>query len=409
MKLLVLSPVFPDAPSDGDRLRLYHWLEQLGRRHSITLAALADPHRAGDWTPSQLGKTLRAVHRHPWGGAKRLAMAGLSAFGVLPINVSSASSPGFRDLVDELIAAEAAKDKPFDAVLAYRLKMAPYALRFKGRRFLDYTDSLTRYNERRAAKAAVEGRGLARRFFAWQGRKLAAYEAWVAGQFDGLFINASTDAEALQAMAPPFAERIHVAANGVDERLTALAQGSRAKAPRQGAKLVFVGHLAYPPNVDAVLWFAKKVLPQVLKARPDATFEVIGGDAPNSVLSLAARPGVRLHGYQNDTRPFLAEAALSVCPVRTGAGRQNKLIEAFACGLPAVSTSFAARGAEAVADKDVLVADEAADFSQAVLRLLQHPAEGRRLAKQAAALVKSKYDWARNAALLDRVLVSRSR
>lgn len=409
MKLLVLSPVFPDSPSDGDRLRLFHWLEHLGRKHGITLAALADPAREADWGQSELGSALRSVHQHPWTRLNRVAAAGKGLFSALPVNVTSAASPGFARLVDHLIADAEAKGKSFDAVLAYRLKMAPYALQFKGPRYLDYTDSLTRYNERRAAKAAVEGKGLARRFFAWQARKLAAYEAEVARQFNGLFINASTDADALRAMAPHFAKRIHVAANGVDVRLTAMARSPQAQLPRKGAKLVFVGHLAYPPNVDAVLWFAKEVLPLILKQRPEATFEVIGGDAPHSVLALAGLPGVRLHGYQSDTRPFLEMAALSVCPVRTGAGRQNKLIEAFACGLPAVSTSFAARGAEAVAGKDVLVADSAADFSQAVLRLLQHPAEGRRLAKQAASLVKSKYDWARNAALLHRVLMSRSR
>lgn len=409
MKLLVLSPVFPDSPSDGDRLRLFHWLEHLGRKHGITLAALADPARAADWGRSELGSAVRETHRHPWSRSKRLASAGLGLFGDLPVNVSSASSAGFAQLVDGLVGEAAAKGRPFDAVLAYRLKMAPYALRFRGPRFLDYTDSLTRYNERRAAKAAVDGQGALRRYFAWQGRKLAAYEAWVAGQFDGLFINASTDADALRAMAPAFAKKIHVAANGVDVRLIALARRPQAKLPRQGAQLVFVGHLAYPPNVDAVLWFAKQVLPLILKERPEATFEVVGGDAPHSVLALAGLPGVRLHGYQGDTRPFLEMAALSVCPVRTGAGRQNKLIEAFACGLPAVSTGFAARGAEAVAGRDVLVADSAADFSQAVLSLLRDPARGRALAKQAAGLVKSKYDWARNAARVDRVLVSRSR
>lgn len=405
MKLLVLSPVFPNAPSDGDRLRLYHWLEHLGAKHSITFACLADPHRPGDWEASQLGAALRQVARYEWSSVKRYAAAGTRAFGALPINVSSAASSGFGDLVDELIQAEAATGKPFQAVLAYRLKMAPYALRFKGPRFLDYTDSLTRYNERRAAKAAVEGQGLARRFFAWQARKLASYEAWVAGQFDGLFINATTDAVALQAMAPRFAKRIHVAANGVDVRLTKLSRKPAAK----GAKLVFVGHLAYPPNVDAVLWFAKSVLPLILQARPDATFEVVGGDAPQSVLSLAGLPGVRLHGYQSDTRPFLSAAALSVCPVRTGAGRQNKLIEAFACGLPAVSTNFAARGAEAEPGTHVLTADEAEPFAQAVLQLLAHPAQGQKLAKQAAGLVKSKYDWARNAAILGRVLLSKTK
>jgi glycosyltransferase involved in cell wall biosynthesis len=407
MRLLVLSPVFPDAPSDGDRLRLFHWLEHLGRHHHITLACLADPSRPADWRAGQLGPALDTVERVAWPRWRKALAAGLGLFGPLPINVSSASSTRFAALVDSLIAEGAARRKPFDAVFAYRLKMAPHALRFKGPRFLDYTDSLTRYTERRATQAALEGRGLARRLLRWQSQKLAAYEVWVAGQFDGLFVNAATDALALQAMAPRFAGRIHVAANGVDEHLKL--KVSAHKPEKASAKLVFVGHLAYPPNVEAVRWFVKEVLPRILTQRPDATFEVIGGDAPDGILGLSAEAGVRLHGYQADTLPFLAAAAVSVCPVRTGAGRQNKLMEAFACGLPAVATRLAALGAEAQDGKHLLAADTPQEFADAVLALLQKPALGKRLAKEAAALVKSKYDWARNARDLESVLVRRTR
>jgi glycosyltransferase involved in cell wall biosynthesis len=407
MRILVISPVFPDAPSDGDRLRLFHWLEHLGRHHHITLACLADPHRAADWRAGQLGAALSDVERVSWPRWRKALAAGLGLFGSLPINVNSASSARFTKLIDSLIQGAAARRKPFDAVFAYRLKMAPYALRFKGPRFLDYTDSLTRYTERRATQAALEGRSLARRGLRWQAQKLAAYETWVAGQFDALFINAATDALALQAMAPRFAERIHVAANGVDEHLKL--KVSAHKPEKASAKMVFVGHLAYPPNVEAVRWFVQAVLPLIMAQRPDATFEVVGGDAPTSILSLSANPGVRLHGYQRDTLPFLAAAAVSVCPVRTGAGRQNKLMEAFACGLPAVATRLAALGAEAQDKKHVLAADSPQEFADAVLALLKDPALGRRLAKEAAGLVKSKYDWARNARHLESVLVSQTR
>lgn len=398
MKILVLSPVFPEAPSDGDRLRLFHWLEHLGKRHHLTLAAQADPARRADWGPSQLGSALKMIEREPWPRPRRLVAAGLQLFGDLPINVSSSSSGKFRRLVDHLL-----RTQRFDAVFAYRLKMAPYALRFKGPRFLDYTDSLTRYTERRAMQAKLEGRGLAARALRWQAEKLSRYEAWVAGQFDGLFVNAATDALALRAMAPRFAERIHVAANGVDTAI------KWQKGSRPGAKLLFVGHLAYQPNIEAVLWFAREILPLVLAVRPDATFEIVGGDAPLSVLALAGKPGIRLHGYQKNTQPFLDAAAVSLCPVRTGAGRQNKLMEAFACGLPAVATHMAAQGAEAVPGRHVLAADSAPEFAQAVLDLLQKPALGRRLAKEAAGLVKSKYDWARNARRLEATLTSRPR
>jgi glycosyltransferase involved in cell wall biosynthesis len=389
MNLLVVAPVFPDSPADGDRLRLFHWLRHLGQKHRVHLVCFADPARRADWGVSTLGSALKSVYRITRTRIQTRQAAAWGLLSGLPVNVGSAASAAMAAQVDDLLPG-------MDAVLAYRLKMAPYALRFKGPRYLDYTDSMTRYTERRVAQAALEGRGLAKRWLRRQARQLAAYETWVAGQFDGLFVNAATDAQALRAMAPRHAGRIHVAANGV--RLD-------WRQPRpDGPKLLFVGHLAYPPNAEAVLWFAKRVLPLILIEEPRATFEIVGGDAPSAILALAGQPGIRLHGFRNDMRPYVESAAVSVCPVHSGAGRQNKLMEAFAAGLPAVATQLAADGAEALPGKHLLAADSPADFAAAVLMLLRDPALGRRLAKEAGRLVKSKYDWARNSAGLEAVL-----
>lgn len=168
--------------------------------------------------------------------------------------------------------------------------------------------------------------------------------------------------------------------------------------------MVFVGHLAYPPNAEAVAWFADHVLPLIRQAEPDAELQVIGGDAPAGLLARAGRPGLRFSGPVPDVAAALAGAALSVCPVRTGAGRQNKLLEAFAAGIPAVSTGLAAEGAEAVAGRDLLVADGSRDFAEACVRLLRSPALGRRLAAGGRRLVGRLYQWKRNAAGLERVM-----
>lgn len=398
MKLLVLSPVFPDSPADGDRVRLYHWLRELGSRHQITLACLADPARPTDWGPSQLGIALKAVHRVPWPRGRRFAAAALAWLGGSSLNLGSARSAGMAALVEGLIEREPGG---FDAVLAYRLKMAPYALRFKGPRFLDYCDCMTRYAERRAANLALQGRGLAAAFHRRQAQRLSAEEAWMAGQFDAGFFNARQDADAVRAMAPDHAARLHVAANGV-----ALEGGTRK--PEPGA-MVFVGHLAYPPNIDAVDWFVRQVLPIIRAAEPQARLTVVGGDAPSVLRRLARQPGVHFTGFAPDTLPYLQAAQVSVCPVRSGAGRQNKLLEAFAANVPCVATTLAAEGAEAVHGRQLLVADSPDAFAAQVLRLLRQTALGRRLAAGARQLLRRDYVWRANAAGMERVLLGATR
>lgn len=403
MKLLVLSPVFPDSPADGDRVRLFHWLRELGKRHQVTLACLADPGREADLGAGTLGGALKAVHRVSWPRRRRFAAAAWGWLQGRSLNVSSARSGAMQRLVDRLIA-----DEPggFDAVLAYRLKMAPYALRFKGPRFLDYCDSMTRYTERRVVGLALRGRILAAALYRREAQRLAGEEAWMAGQMDGAFFNARQDAEAVRAMAPQAAKRLHVAANGME----AQAPAARREAQGKGAcGLVFVGHLAYPPNSDAVEWFVREILPKVQADEPKATLTVVGGGASAALRRLAVRPGVRFAGFAPVTLPHLLDAQVSVCPVRSGAGRQNKLLEAFAAGIPCVATSLAADGAEAADGRHLLVADTPAAFAAQVLRLLRQKALGRRLAAQARRLLARHYVWRANAAGLERAMQSATR
>jgi polysaccharide biosynthesis protein PslH len=397
LKLLVLAPLFPDAPVDGDRVRLYHWLHELGRRHQLHLACFADPARPADWGASALGGRLRAVHRVPLGRWQRRLAAGLRLGSDLPVNVSSMASAAMAALVDRLGAGGG-----FDALLCYRLKMAPYGLRFRGPRALDYTDSLTRYAERRSVALRLQGSRLASAWWKRQAQQTAAYEAWCAGHFDAGFFNSRQDCDAVRAMAPAFAERLQVAANGVAQ---ARPRPTRAaEAIEDGQRIVFVGHLAYAPNAEALQWFINRVLPLIRARRPRARLQVIGGDAPAWLRALDGLPGVRFVGPVADVRAALAGAALSICPVRSGAGRQNKLLEAFAAGVPAVATRWAAQGAEAVDGRDLLAADSPEGFAAAALRVLSQPALGRRLAKGGRALVGRLYRWPQNARVLERAL-----
>jgi glycosyltransferase involved in cell wall biosynthesis len=406
LKLLVLSPVFPDAPSDGDRLRLYHWIAELGPRHEIHLACFVDPARAEDFGGSDLGPRLRSVHTVAWPLWRRRLAAGPRLAGPLPSGVAACASGAMARLVDALLEGPPGGGAPFDAVLAYRLKMAPYALRFKGPRFLDYTDSMTRYMERLAADCALRRRPLRAAFARVQARRLAAYEAWCAGNFDAGFFNSSQDCEAVQAMRPSLGRNLRVAANGVEAESFAPPRRSLRKDPFE---LLFVGHLAYPPNADAVAWFAREVLPLVRAREPRAFLTVVGGGASPALAALAALPGVRFTGFVSDTRPYLWRAAVGLCPVRTGAGRQNKLLEAFAAGLPAVATGLAAAGAEASDGEHLLAADGTSAFAGAVLRLLEDPRLGARLARKALALVRRTYVWPANAAVLEDAMLRATR
>ncbi len=143
--------------------------------------------------------------------------------------------------------------------------------------------------------------------------------------------------------------------------------------------LYFVGGYQHPPNIDAARWFVQDIWPQIHAQLPDVRFHLVGSKAPDSVRELGKAPGVRFHGFVDSLEPFLDGCRLSVAPLRYGAGVKGKVNQAMAHGQPVVATSAAVEGIHAVNGTDVMVAESAADFAQAVVKLYQDQALWERL------------------------------
>ena len=150
---------------------------------------------------------------------------------------------------------------------------------------------------------------------------------------------------------------------------------------QQRKDLLFVGSYRHPPNVDAALWLAQEIMPRIRAQLPDVTLNLVGGDAPESVSSLAEQPGIRFHGYLPDLQPLLEGSRVGLAPLRYGAGVKGKVNQSLAHGLPVVATLCAVEGMHLVDGQDVLVADDPADFADAVVRLYGDESLWQRLAQ----------------------------
>ncbi|TZF88546.1 glycosyltransferase [Cognatilysobacter lacus] len=143
--------------------------------------------------------------------------------------------------------------------------------------------------------------------------------------------------------------------------------------------IVFVGGFRHPPNVDAVLWFAREVWPKVRARRGDITFHCIGADAPSQIQAIADIDGIRLHGHVPDLDPYMDGARIAVAPLRYGAGVKGKVNLSMAHGQPVVATTCAVEGMHLRDGEDVQVADDADAFAAAVLHLYDDEASWTRL------------------------------
>jgi O-antigen biosynthesis protein len=157
--------------------------------------------------------------------------------------------------------------------------------------------------------------------------------------------------------------------------------------------MLFIGSFRHLPNQEAMNWFIRHVLPLVLQEIPEARLVVVGSDPPpRHALPAAHRASIELRGFVEDVRDPLGECSLFVCPILSGSGMRVKLLEAFAAGIPVVSTRV---GAEGLAEKDgeyCALADDPASFARRVIDLLQNHDEARSMAARARERVENTRD-----------------
>ena len=149
----------------------------------------------------------------------------------------------------------------------------------------------------------------------------------------------------------------------------------------------------FRPNVDAVLWFAREVLPQVRAEVPDASFVVVGQRPHRRLESLRSDPAVTLTGWVENSRPYIAQAAVYVAPLRMGGGTRLKLLEAMAMGKAMVATRMGAEGYPVTHERELLLADTPGEFAAAVVKLLRAPIRRSEMGRVARAFVERLYDW----------------
>jgi glycosyltransferase involved in cell wall biosynthesis len=219
-------------------------------------------------------------------------------------------------------------------------------------------------------------------------RLLKRYEGELCRRFDAVLTVTQEDLDALrEAAGAPF--DAHVIPIAIDTRALQLVE--RAPNPRT---VLHIGTMYWPPNVMGVMWFAREVWPHVKAAVPDARFEIVGARPPQEVQALRqSDPAVHVAGYVADPTEIFQRTAVAIVPVSAGSGMRVKILEAFARGLPTVSTTIGFEGIAVANEHDLLVADASEDYARAVIRLLQDPSLGQRLSANARQLVEKQYDY----------------
>lgn len=190
------------------------------------------------------------------------------------------------------------------------------------------------------------------------------------------------DASALLAEIPALCVDVVPNIHPVHEPLSVLPGGPM--------RAIFVGSFRHEPNVDGIEFFCREVWPQVRATLPDATLDIVG-DAPPASIQTSEEAGIKVHGWVEETAPYLRSATISVAPLRFGAGMKGKIGEAMSHGLPVITTTVGAEGMGFTHGRDILIADSASAFAQAMLQLHADPTLRDALAKAGHAFIRDRY------------------
>lgn len=166
---------------------------------------------------------------------------------------------------------------------------------------------------------------------------------------------------------------------------------------------MFIGGYAHPPNSDAIHWLVREILPCLRKAMPDIRLHVLG-DVPDAKQRELAVPGLQFHGRVPELAPWLDGCLASLAPLRFGAGVKGKINMAMSHGVPVVATGIAIEGMQLNKDVDVLLADDATAFVDAVARLQQDVALWKQLSDNGLENVRQHFSPAAADAVLRRAL-----
>jgi sugar transferase (PEP-CTERM/EpsH1 system associated) len=394
--LLFLSQRIPYPPNKGDKIRSWHILSHLARRFRVHLACFIDD--PADWAQTGpvreiCGETL-FVPLNPTLAKLRSLRALLSGEPLTRFYFDSAE-------VRNWVRARLANERPASAFV-FSSAMAPYLLDQDGlapeRCVVDMVD----IDSDKWRQYAGHTRPPWRQIYTREGRTLLDLERQMAKRYGATLFVSAHEAAMFREMAPESAARIDHVNNGVDIAYFDPAVDHPSPFAGDDAPIIFTGAMDYWPNIDAVQWFAREIMPLIVRQKAAAKFFIVGSNPGDDVKKLAELPRVAVTGRVPDIRPYLAHAAAAIVPLRIARGVQNKVLEAMAMARPVVATPQATQGIAARDGRDLLVADDAASFAAKTLEILDLRHAG--LASRGRDFVLAEHTWPRALESLDAIL-----
>lgn len=383
MKILWVKAGGLVPPDTGGKIRSYNILRELARQHSVTFFSFYAAHD-NDLHPD-LKNIFDGVVCMPLSLPAPKSLAEMFDYGVRllspqPYNITKYCRPDVRRRLHALLQQET-----YDVILCDFMAAAGVIPWDHPTPKVLFTHNVEATIWRRHYEVATN---LIWKAISWQEwRKMEAAERRYLRLADHVLTVSETDRDAFLPFVNP--EKLTVIPTGVD-----VDYFRPMPVDETADSLVFTGSMDWLPNEDAIFYFVGSVLPLIQQQCPNVSLEVVGRSPSRKLQALAeTEKSLRLTGWVEDIRPFVARGSVCIVPLRVGGGTRLKIFEAMAMSKAVASTSVGAEGLPVRTGENILLADTPRDFAEAVVNLLRDPKRRKQLGTAARTLVQEKYSW----------------
>ena len=395
-EILYLVHRLPYPPNKGDKIRSFHLLRYLAARHDVHMGSFID----SDDDAKYVEKAAKYCRSNFVGALNRRKARARSIKGFL--SGDALSLPYYYDKVLAEWIDDVLDRRQISAIVTFCSPMGQYVLGPKFSEFtriMDFVD----IDSDKWRQYAKQARAPMSWVYAREATLLSEFERGVTNDFDAVVFVSENETDMFAIQSPETRNKQFTVCNGVATDYFDPALEFSSPFNDDALPIVFTGMMNYLPNIDAMCWFARSVLPETRRIIANAELWIVGASPTKEIRELNSVSGINVTGRVRDVRPYLKHAAVVVAPLRIARGVQNKVLEALAMGKPVVCTPQAAAGLSDIQAAPIKLARSEAEFADCVAESIRSENYSgiNYLSRE---YVEKNYDWDRNLSFFDELL-----
>lgn len=387
MKIFVTTSRVPWPLEKGDKLRIYHQLAELNKKHEVILCCLNDK-KLNKNTQQELAKICTEFYIFD---LNKITIAWefiQAVFSRKPFQVHYFYQRKIRSKIYELVE----KHQP-DIIYTQLIRTAEYVKHIHHiPKVLDYMDAFSKGMSRRVNQAKFPSNLILKN----ESKRLMDYESLIFDYYEKHTIISEQDKKLIPHKSQ---NSIHLIRNGIDKEFFSPTNTEKEY------DLVFTGNMNYAPNIEGAVFLVREIMPLVWKSHPSIKVIIAGANPSNKVKELASK-NVIVFGWMDDIRDAYNKSKIFIAPMNIGTGLQNKLLEAMSMNLPCITSKLANNALGAEENTELLIGNTKQEYADHIIDLMGSQEKAENLAKKGQEFIHKNFSWEKSTKKLEEIFKS---